>query len=185
MALWKAYWHSKRELVDAHHAHNVRARPLNPPCALEMLKTSRGGGFDADHLIDSKALNEQFLFHGTGRDTANIICDHGYDERVASLSGMFGAGIYFADQSCKAAQYATKGRDGVKVLLLNRVALGDPYYATGASKYRRPPERGGGFSPGLTFDAVVANSGGTQAHRELIVYDHRQVYPEYVVHFQE
>ena len=185
MALWKAYWHRKRELVDAHHAHNVRARPLNPPCALEMLKTSRGGGFDADHLIDSKALNEQFLFHGTGRDTANIICDHGYDERVASLSGMFGAGIYFADQSCKAAQYATKGRDGVKVLLLNRVALGDPYYATGASKYRRPPERGGGVSPGLTFDAVVANSGGTQAHRELIVYDHRQVYPEYVVHFQE
>ena len=47
------------------------------------------------------------------------------------------------------------------------------------------PGGGGGFSPGLTFDAVVANSGGTQAHRELIVYDHRQVYPEYVVHFQE
>ena len=50
---------------------------------------------------------------------------------------------------------------------------------------RRPPERGKAFKPGLIFDSVVANQSSSQAHRELIVYDHRQAYPEYLVYFKE
>ena len=34
--------------------------------------------------------------------------------------------------------------------------------------------------PGVLFDSIVAN----KDHRELIVYDHRQAYPEYIVLFQ-
>ena len=45
---------------------------------------------------------------------------------------------------------------------------------------RRPPLRGGAFAPGLTFDSVVAN----MLHREFIVYDHKQAYPEYIVWFR-
>ena len=124
-------------------------------------------------------------------------------ERI--LGGLYGAGVYFANQSCKAAQYA---RDpGVKTLLISRVTLGDPFYATGTlSQYRRPPERtstlkanlnnlygamapGGGIQVtrfGCLYDSVVANSTTNgQVHRELIVYDHRQAYPEYVVRYRE
>ena len=39
-----------------------------------------------------------------------------------------GAGTYFANQSCKAAQYA-KDKGGVKTLIVARVTLGDPYCA--------------------------------------------------------
>ena len=96
-------------------------------------------------------------------------------------------GVYFANQSCKAAQYARDG--GEKTLLISRVTLGDPHYATGTLKeYRRPPERNAVvWGAGLTYDSVVANTSTTsgQVHRELIVYDHRQAYPEYVVRYRE
>ena len=76
---------------------------------------------------------------------------------------------------------------------------------------RRPPLRGGAFAPGLTFDSVVANmyaarrsglrasraqasrtpkltslaSGRGRIHREFIIYQHTQAYPEYIVWFRE
>ena len=76
---------------------------------------------------------------------------------------------------------------GEKTIIIARVALGDPYYATSnLSNERRPPDRNRAFwSTGLTYDSVVANSGGSQAHRELIIYDHRQAYPAYVVRYKE
>ena len=84
------------------------------------------------------------------------------------------------------------GRGGEKYLLVARVALGDPYYASGPmTQARRPPERPAaslsqvGRKQGLTYDSTVANSTAQQAHRELIVYDRRRAYPEYVVRYQE
>ena len=105
------------------------------------------------------------------------------DVRVANLRGLYGGGVYFACESCKSAQYApVDPLDGTKMLVIARVTMGDPYYATsGLQNERRPPLRGGSFSPGLTFDSVVAN----MAHRELIIYDHKQAYPEYIVWFRE
>ena len=142
---------------------------------------------DADRLLEPE-LNEVFLFHGTDEAVANVIVQHGFDERVANLQGLYGAGSYFANQSCKAAQYAKKDGGGLKTLIVARITLGDPHYATGGmSLARRPPERDTrqGWRPGLLYDSVVANSGGSQGHRELIIYDHRQAYPEYVVRFRE
>ena len=42
-----------------------------------------------------------------------------------------------------------------------------------------------GWAEGLTYDSVVANASASQVHRELIVYDHRQAYPEYLVRFTD
>ena len=100
---------------------------------------------------------------------------------MANLRGLYGGGVYFACESCKSAQYAPV-ENGLKMLVISRVVLGDPYYATAAMQNeRRPPLRGGAFAPGLTFDSVVAN----MLHREFIVYDHKQAYPEYIVWFRE
>jgi len=197
-ALWKAYWHRKREMIDDHFSHNVRVRKVDPPTHVP--------DFAADGTLDP-TLNECFLFHGLHKDAVPIIADNGFDERIAALKGGFGAGIYFADQGCKASQYAVKDPedDDLRVLLINRVTLGDPAYISGDAwrpdratrDARRPPERGGHFAPGLTFDSVVAASidytyghavfGSDDSeieHREIVVYDHRQVYPEYIVHFR-
>ena len=173
--LWRQYWHRKRELVDTHHQNNVKVRPLQPPVRPLLA--------DPDGLLDAN-LNEVYLMHGTSdwviRD---IIARTGFDERVANLRGLYGGGVYFACESCKSAQYApVDSTTGCKMLVISRVVLGDPYYATAAlQNERRPPLRGGAFAPGLTFDSVVAN----MLHREFIVYDHKQAYPEYIVWFRE
>jgi len=188
--LWKAYWHGKRELVDRHYAYNIRVRPT--PAKLP--------DFDKDGLVDPN-LNEMFLFHGTSHEMLGVIADHGFDERVSALNGGYGAGIYLTDDFCKASEYASAdSATGDKVLFINRVVLGDPIFMKSALRNaRRPPERGGDFSPGTTFDSVIATtvstkfspgpigSGGEvrgEEHREIVVYDHHQVYPEYIVHFK-
>ena len=63
-----------------------------------------------------------FLYHGTSADVADVIMQHGFDERLAALQGLYGAGTYFANQSCKAAQYANDS--GVKTMLVTRVTVG-------------------------------------------------------------
>ena len=49
-------------------------------------------------------INEHYLFHGT-RDVRTII-NQGLDARLAGSGAMFGPGIYFAESSTKADQYA-------------------------------------------------------------------------------
>ena len=47
--------------------------------------------------------NERMLFHGS--PFIHYIIHHGFDERHAYIGGMFGAGIYFAENSSKSNQY--------------------------------------------------------------------------------
>ena len=104
------YWHRKNELIDCHHANGVRVRPLDPPT--RPLDRRRSGEpadvLDDDGLLEP-GLNECFVYHGTSANIASVICRHGFDERVAALSGLYGAGIYFANQSCKASHCKHRG----------------------------------------------------------------------------
>ena len=58
------------------------------------------------HIIDSD-LNEFFLWHGTDPGTVDILAAQDFDERVATLGGLYGGGSYFADAACKSTQYAS------------------------------------------------------------------------------
>ncbi len=115
---------------------------------------------------------------------------------LQSLDGLYGAGTYFADQSCKALQYSPQkaetwtdsltGRSvtkKTKIVLISRVLLGDPFYAEKANrkkhqKRRRPPDHEGRI--GLLYDSMVVNIdvGSKQMHREIMIYDRAQAYPE-------
>lgn len=71
-------------------------------------------------------------------------------------------------------------------MLVSRVTLGDPYLATGRMiGTRRPPER----LRGGRYDSVVANVGTPngqvfgQRHREFVVFDRTQAYPELAIYF--
>ena len=89
-------------------------------------------------------------------------------------------GTYFACQACKSAQYA---RDGT--MILARVAIGDPHYATEVNKeVRRPPTKNG---RSMCCDSIIARPGpmrnhqsGHQAHQEFVIFEQMQAYPEYV-----
>lgn len=105
----------------------------------------------------------------------------------------------------QAAEYAPAEERGaagppLQTLLVVRAALGDPAYLSHALKNaRRPPERGDAFTRGTTYDSVVATTVDTRVgygplmdsgeatgeeHREIVLYDHRHVYPEYIVRFR-
>ena len=57
-----------------------------------------------DDQID-ESVNEYYLFHGTTEATVGAIEKQGFEDRLAS-KGLFGKGMYFAESSTKADQYA-------------------------------------------------------------------------------
>eukprot|EP00759_Apiculatamorpha_spiralis_P036309 PhF_6_TR36518/c0_g1_i1/m.53793 len=98
------------------------------------------------HLTESSGANEYYFFHGLNANLVEVVINEGFDERVSNLRGMFGCGVYFAENSSKSDQYShcvdckqigavykgsvlppctcTHGKP--KYMLLCRVVLGDP-----------------------------------------------------------
>ncbi|KXJ25343.1 Tankyrase-1 [Exaiptasia diaphana] len=132
----------------------------------------------ADEIADSNHnhSNERMLFHGS--PFINAIVQKGFDERHAYIGGMFGAGIYFAENSSKSNQYVygIGGGQGCpqhkdrscysceRQLLLCRVALGKPFYQFSAVKMAHSPPGhhsviGRPSSGGLSFAEYVIYRG--------------------------
>ena len=177
--LWRLYETKKAVLKSEYAKGNVK----------EMLsrKTKQPSLPSVELSAD---VNELFLFHGTSDETAMTIARHGFDERVANLGGLYGAGSYFADNSCKSHQYASRSKSGAgeHVLLLCRVTMGWPLCTTtGHEHERRPPENPAILSGKRPFDSIFAESGkamgGRQFHNEFVIFDKTQVYPEYVIYY--
>lgn len=71
-------------------------------------------------------------------------------------------------------------------MLLARVALGEPHYVTTATRGRVAPAH----PHGGRYDSIVANIGisngqasGRQEHREFIIFDGKQAYPEMLIYY--
>jgi hypothetical protein len=112
-------------------------------------------------------INEFYLFHRTSSKSARFICEHGFDERVAALNDLYGAGSYFAVNSCKSHQYSDRYKDSPTwVMLVYRVVMGSPYStSTLHNGQRRPPDNAA--TPGRPFDSIFAQHGianGGQQH---------------------
>ena len=148
----------------------------------------------ATHLFTVAKVNEAYLWHGTSVTTVPIICDEGFDERVCSLSGCYGGGVYFAEASSKSLGYAgatssrlsgaewgpepfpaaaAKAAPTVQHVFLARVCVGrfKEIINTTASSIRRAPDGN---------DSVIGQP-SAGAPREFVVYDRRQTYPEYLL----
>jgi len=132
--------------------------------------------------------NERMLFHGS--PFINAIIQKGFDERHAYIGGMFGAGIYFAENSSKSNQYVNGIMGGTgcsqhkdrscysckRQMLLCRVALGKSFYQFSALKMAHAP-------PGH-HSVVGRPSGGGLSFSEYVVYRGEQAYPEYLISYQ-
>jgi serine/threonine protein kinase len=68
--LWRNYGHRKAIMQQLLH----RSRPTAVPVP--------------QHEVIDADINEVFLFHGTSPALANVIAQHGFDERVANLVGL-------------------------------------------------------------------------------------------------
>ena len=123
-----------------------------------------------------------------GTDLINIITEHGFDERVAALGGMFGAGVYFADMCSKSDQYCTPNDHGNFYIFLSRAIFGASYPTSaamprnsGGDATRRPPLMPS--KAGRPHDSIVYRPGGNR-YDEFIVYDKAQAYPEFLIEFK-
>jgi hypothetical protein len=130
-SLWQMYQLRRDILKKNCAAHGIRS--LSAP-------TNWQPGMPSKTEM-STDINEFYLFHGTSSKNAHFICEHGFDERVADLNGLYGAGNYFAINSCKSHQYSSRGNSSNLVMLVCRVAMGSPYCtAKSHTNERRPPE---------------------------------------------
>jgi hypothetical protein len=115
------------------------------------------------------------------------LADCGFDERVARLQGLYGAGSYFADALCKANQYAVPNGDGERCVFYCRVTVGAPYRTnTTHLNLRRPEENPA--TPGKPYDSIFAETGvaqaGGQVHNEYVIFNGNQVLPEYIIWYK-
>ena len=62
--------------------------------------------FKLERDLLSEEINEHYLLHGCKADTVDHIIQQGLDKRVANEAGMFGQGVYFAEDPVKSDQYA-------------------------------------------------------------------------------
>ena len=165
--LWEAY-----QLKRAQLARRPSCTPLSAGCTV-------GPG------VLLGAVNERQLFHGTTRWCADAITNEGMDERVCKW-GLYGAGLYFAEDAAKADTYMSPAEDGCCDLLVCRVLLGAAHTRTRplteAHRAARRPPCIHGHDPcdrHAKADSVVGCVPGLP--REFVVYDRTHVYPEYLL----
>lgn len=144
----------------------------------------------------NRALNEFYLFHGTWNDKVDSICTRGFDARLGH--SLHGLSINFSPSACRALLFPgcallskIHHQDvRIRTLIVARVLVGTPYYATESNPaMRRPPghEREDGDEYKFC-DSVVAKRGpligapgDEQRHADIHIYDAMQIYPEYVL----
>jgi len=175
LALRQVYENCKMDMVE--QLRSVSLQKIDPPLVESLASFGKECHVDPD-------INEAILFHGTKAELCKKIVTEGFDDRL-SREGFYGMGTYFASQACKSMQYAS-GLN--KVILVSRVLLGDPHFATEVSgqnqKMRRPPERNS-----RVCDSIIARPGSMpghsarfQSHQEFVIFERAQAYPEYILY---
>ncbi|XP_010775618.1 tankyrase-1-like [Notothenia coriiceps] len=125
-----------------------------------------------------------------GSPFINAIIHKGFDERHAYIGGMFGAGIYFAENSSKSNQYVYGIGGGTgcpthkdrscyvchRQMLFCRVTLGKSFLQFSAMKMAHAP-------PGH-HSVIGRPSVNGLAYAEYVIYRGEQAYPEYLITYQ-
>jgi len=144
--LWKQYCLKRQQITEVLQVRQDwhSAMTLSPGI-VELSKS-----FPQMRLVPG--ANEVMLLHGTGEENAMHIARQGFDERLTQRR-LYGRGVYFTIDACKAAQYAGDGG----CLIMARVLLGHPFLAEATMpECERPPEVAG---HGVPHDSVVAMPG--------------------------
>lgn len=177
--MWERYIHRCAEIAEdlsggsnSSSTNNMNISPSSPSAASSTSPNTGVGHY-----------NERFLFHGS--PFLHSIVTRGFDERRAYIGGMFGAGIYFAENSSKSNQYVYGIGGGTgcqnhrsrscyvcpRQILLCRVALGRSFIQFNAMKVAHAP-------PGHHSVVGLPSAGGLN-FAEYVIYRGEQAYPEY------
>jgi len=114
---------------------------------------------------------------------ASLIAENHFDMAFACKTGMLGAGLYFAESSTKSDEYVKGNAKNQFPIIFARVTLGrinycdkpDPSKDPGREKLQDSCLHGSYHS--VLGDRIKVR----KTYREYVVYDHFQVYPQFVV----
>ncbi|XP_034542085.1 protein mono-ADP-ribosyltransferase PARP12-like [Notolabrus celidotus] len=130
----------------------------------EQMKKRNGG----------KAVNEQYLFHGTDEPLIEAICDQNFDWRMCGVHGTaYGKGSYFAKEASYSDRYAKVNSRRMKTMFVALVLVGE--YTQGSSSYVRPPPKRDGKT---LYDSCVNHESDPSIY---VVFEKQQIYPEYLI----
>lgn len=171
--LWRHYAHQHLSISmqRTHKCTPVSGVPCNGLKALE------------------QDINEVYLWHGTSPSKADCIAQDGLQLKFAGTgagSNMYDQGIYFAECSSKADEYAQDSPDseeGVYCLLLCRVVLGEVLRMTAGGEATHGIVRSAMQSE--AYNSVLGDrESAVGTYKEFVVYKEAQVYPEYLLLYQ-
>jgi len=165
-------------LYAAHRDTQLDTPPVQLSAKTHELPSS--AWIESELGLRCRERNEFLLWHGTKPDVVDIIATDGFDERVCALGGLFGAGVYAAEEVSKSDQYVTPTpkndpRNGVYHIFLVRMTMGKFHSTSSAmNNARRAP-------PG--FNSVLGQIDHNK-YREFVIYDGWLAYPEFLIEYK-
>jgi len=132
--------------------------------------------------LDPKA-NEFLMFHGTKPDAADSIAKNHFDMAFACKTGLFGAGLYLAESCSKSDEYVKPDDKGHYPVMLVRTTLGNINYCASVDPTTDPgrDKLQNSCTAGDYHSVLGDRKKARGTYREFIIYDHYQVYPQYIV----
>ncbi|XP_029009807.1 LOW QUALITY PROTEIN: protein mono-ADP-ribosyltransferase PARP12 [Betta splendens] len=132
----------------------------------EQMKKRNGG----------KAVNEQYLFHGTDEGLVEAICEQNFDWRMCGVHGTaYGKGSYFARDASYSDTYSRAKGSQKKVMFVALVLVGE--YTRGSSSYVRPPQKARST---ILYDSCVDRESDPSIY---VIFEKQQIYPEYIINY--
>ena len=103
-SLWLPYWRERER---------IRRRCEGKALSNETVKTDEDSSLILHHFSLMKEVREFYLFHGTRPSAANTICESDFNVDLAGsrMGTLYVRGIYFAEASSKADEYADDDKD--------------------------------------------------------------------------
>jgi len=123
----------------------------------------------------------RMLFHGTGNCDPSIIYedDKGFLINYASDDGLWGRGVYFAQDASYSHKYSFRTKEGICKMILAQVITGDGINLDEDRNIRLPPLKD--ESGKKRFDCVIGMRHGTFIY---VCYDNGRAYPTYVIGYK-
>eukprot|EP01043_Picozoa_sp_COSAG02_P032795 COSAG02_NODE_2207_length_9517_cov_3.723508_2_plen_383_part_00 len=125
--------------------------------------------------------NEVSVWHSTRSTDPKIIYSDTQDGFMMQYSakGMWGTGLYFAENASYSDGYANTAHSGAgqRSFFLAKLLAGDEVHLSSDNSLRVCPDKPGGGR----YDTVTGTTGGSKVY---IVYENGRAYPEYLVTYR-
>ena len=105
----------------------------------------------------------------------------GFDMRYSN-QGMWGVGIYFAENASYSNGYAYDNRDGSKSFFYAKVAIGQSVPLPSDNKLRVPPLKS--TTNGKLEESYDSIQGYTGNSNIFIIYENSRAYPQYLITYK-